>query len=199
MARQENDKTLELLISGLRKGSREAFDDIYYRYVGRIYNFILGMLEDPHKAEDLTQELFLRLWTRHETISQDKSFEAYIFTISRNLVLKEFRRRKTALSYRDYLMDTADSSAETTEQDVAYDLMEQSVLSAIESLPPARRQIYVKQKFESKSVRQIAAEMGLSPKTIENQLYQANKYMKEKLAAVMGDSDCKRVLNTDED
>ena len=188
MDRQENDKALRLLISGLRNGSRDAFDAVYYRYVGRVYNFVLGMLEDPFKAEDLTQELFLRLWARHESISEDKSFEAYIFTISRNLVLKEFRHRKTALSYADYVMDTAESSAETTEQDVDYNFMEQSVMAAVEELPPVRKIIYIKQKFESKSVKRIAAEMGLSPKTVENQLYQANRQMKEKLAGVIGDS-----------
>ena len=198
MVRPGNGEALGLLVAELRKGSRDAFDAIYYRYVGRVYNFILKMLEDPHKAEDLTQELFLCLWARHDSLSQEKSFEAYIFTISRNLVLKEFRRRKTAVSYADYVMTNADRGEETTAHEVDYNFMEQSVIAAIESLPPARRQIYIKQKLENKSVKQIAAEMGLSPKTVENQLYQANRNMKEKISEAMGDSGHKRVINIDE-
>jgi len=198
MVQQENDLALRRLVSALRKGSREAFDAIYYRYVGRVYNFVLRMLDDAQKAEDLTQELFLRLWRCHESLSENKSFEAYIFTISRNLVLKEFRHRRTAISYVDYILETASEGEETTALDVDYNLMERSVLTTVESLPPARRMIYIKQKFENKSVKQIAAEMGLSPKTVENQLYQANKYMKEKLARTMGDFDTTRVITIDE-
>jgi RNA polymerase sigma-70 factor (ECF subfamily) len=72
------------------------------------------------------------------------------------------------------------------------------VVAAVESLPPVRRQIYMKQKFENKSVKQIAAEMGLSPKTVANQIYQATKDIKEKIAEAMGDSGRKRVINIDE-
>ena len=198
MVRPGNDESLAMLVSELRRGSREAFDALYYRYVGRVYNFISKMLEDPHKAEDLTQELFLCLWTRHDSLSEEKSFEAYIFTISRNLVLKEFRRRKTAFSYADYVVANSDFSEETTARDVDYNYTERSVVKAVESLPPVRRQIYMKQKLENKSVKQIAAEMGLSPKTVANQIYQANKDMKEKIAEAMGDSGRKRVINIDE-
>lgn len=76
-------------LSLLQQGDEKAFDTIFWKYNPRVFHFIHSLLYDKILAEDLTQNVFLKIWERHQDIKPEEGFEAYSFTIARNMVYKE--------------------------------------------------------------------------------------------------------------
>lgn len=85
-------ETEKELLRRLKRGDREAFDAIYERWGGYVYNFTCKTLFNKSLAEDITQELFLRLWEYRTQIDEERNFQAWVFTVARNLVYREGRR-----------------------------------------------------------------------------------------------------------
>ena len=85
-------ETEKELLRRLKQGDREAFDAIYERWGGYVYNFTCKTLFNKSLADDITQELFLRLWEYRATIDEERNFQAWVFTVARNLVYREGRR-----------------------------------------------------------------------------------------------------------
>lgn len=85
-------ETEKELLRRLKQGDREAFDAIYERWGGYVYNFTCKTLFNKSLAEDITQELFLRLWEYRAQIDEERNFQAWVFTVARNLVYREGRR-----------------------------------------------------------------------------------------------------------
>ncbi len=77
----------------LQRGDEKAFEAIFWKYNPRVFHFIYSLLYDRTLAEDLTQNVFLKIWERHEDIQPEEGFEAYLFTIARNMVYKETEKR----------------------------------------------------------------------------------------------------------
>lgn len=150
----------EDLLKRLKAGEEKAFEDLYWIYSPQVYNFINSLLFDKSLAEDLTQNVFLKIWEKHEQIELELGITAYLFTIARHLVFKEteFRLSQHAtnslLEYIDHL---------------------------IENLPPARREIFRLSRFEQLSNKEIAHKLSISEKTVETQLYRSFQYLRSKL------------------
>jgi RNA polymerase sigma-70 factor, Bacteroides expansion family 1 len=166
------------VVSELQKGSREAFDLIYCAYSLHVYNFLHAILFDKTLAADLTQDVFFKIWEKREGLDPDLDFDSYIFTIARNLVFKESRKRRVREAYIAEVRKTEADSEETTSRYSDWKFSSEDIDAIIRRMPPARRNIYILNKKEQMSVKEIASRLGLSPKTVENQLYQANLFMR---------------------
>src|SRR5579871_2655206 len=91
----EQDQSLEIaLLREFQRGNREAFTQLYLRYRQRVYAYCLRMLGNPEEAEDMFQEVFIRIWQRAHQFAEDKSLSGWIFTIAHNLCLNRIRDRK---------------------------------------------------------------------------------------------------------
>ena len=77
----------------LKEGDETAFESIYWKYNSHVFNFINSLLYDRVLSEDITQSVFMKIWERRESIDLDKGFDAYLFTIARNMVYKETENR----------------------------------------------------------------------------------------------------------
>ena len=76
------------LLIDLKNGDEKAFETLFWKYNEHVYHFIYSLLYEKSMAEDLTQNVFLKIWEKHETIDVEQNFDAYLFTIARNLVYK---------------------------------------------------------------------------------------------------------------
>ena len=81
------------LLIDLKNGDEKAFETLFWKYNEHVYHFIYSLLYEKSMAEDLTQNVFLKIWEKHETIDVEQNFDAYLFTIARNLVYKETENR----------------------------------------------------------------------------------------------------------
>jgi RNA polymerase sigma-70 factor (ECF subfamily) len=170
------------LIEGISKGDAAAFDKIFGIYGRRLYYFALGYLKSKDEAEEVVQEVFYKIWKNRESLNPDFSFKAYIFKIAYNHIQELFLKLARE---RNYLNEVVSSSLDfTTEMDerMNYQSLLEMVDRLIAQLPGRQREILIMRKKEGKPVKDIAAELGIFPKTVENHITEAMKKIREGLA-----------------
>ena len=150
----------------------------YEEYHQVILNYITYRIAHRYEAEDLTQDVFVRLMDYKQMLRPDTE-KYFLFTIARNLVTDYIRRYYKKQEIDSYLYDfTVTSSNDTEEKIIADDLMamERTRLAA---MPEQRRLIYTLNRFEDKSSPEIASELELSCRTVENHLFLGRRDMRD--------------------
>lgn len=172
----------ETVYHRLKQGNQQAFNIIYWQYNAKIYNFVLSFLSDRDTAEDITQSVFLKIWERREMIDLKKSFNAYIFTIAKNLVYKELihRMETEQISNSDFSSMLKAASNDIEEEISAHSLQEY-IEELISQLPPSRRKIFLLSRKEGLSIKEIANKCQISERSVETQIYRSLQFLKKKL------------------
>jgi RNA polymerase sigma-70 factor (ECF subfamily) len=173
---------LEVRLAELqRSGNGEAFMQAlftgYYRPLG---NVIYRVVQDRDVAEDLLQDVFMRVWNNRETLSITTTYKAYLYRAAMNAALRHAERRKRQVSWDEATLPepARDSTAEHLDGVEA----EQLVAAALEALPPQCRAVFLMSRQEGLSYQQIAEALDVAPKTVENQMGKALRIMREKLS-----------------
>ncbi|TAH60140.1 MAG: RNA polymerase sigma-70 factor [Fermentimonas caenicola] len=170
------------VIKDLKRGSGEAFEIIYNRYVGKLYNFMLGITRgDEYMSEEMVQTAFIRLWETRERIDTGKSLISYLATIAKNTLYNKYKRQTVELIYRDMVLREETEIDHTTEQQVEGEWLKRSLDDLIDQMPPGRKNIYKLSRQQEMSTKEIAEKLGISVSTVETQLSLATKYMKNEL------------------
>ncbi len=168
-------------IIGLKKGDFASFDHLFSVYKERLYAFALGYLKSTEDARELVQEVFIKVWENREELDEKKSFNAYLFTISKNTILNHFRKRANDKKYIEYIKQHTGIEYTRTEEDIEYSDLEGQAKKVIDQLPPRRRKIYRLSREEGLTYEEIASKLNISKKTVENQITQALKFLRERL------------------
>ena len=156
-----------ILLQRLREGDRQAFSILYERYSGRIYGNILRLVKEKEPAQELLQDVFMKLWEKRETITIETSFTAYLFAISKHLVLNMFRRI------------SIEHQAAARLRAVHSELYQhvEALQQAIDNLPARRREIYLLVKTEGNSYEQVSNLLGISRATVNDHVVKANRHV----------------------
>ncbi|MFA6084219.1 RNA polymerase sigma factor [Mucilaginibacter sp.] len=174
-----DNENLKLLIQQLRTGSENAFTALYDKYSTQLYRNILRLVKDDDIAQELLQDLFLKIWESRQNIKLEGSFKSFLYKVAENLVYTHFRKiakdnrliAKLIISYDDF---------ETNVEETIISRENHALLrKAIENLSPQRKQIYVLCKLEGKSYEEVSNELGISTSTVRNQIVKANKSIKQ--------------------
>lgn len=175
----------EKLIKQLNESDKTAFEALYDKYVGMVYNFLKSVLKNDKLAEDLTQGCFLQLWECRHIISSDRNLPAWLYVTARNSAFKEMRRQLNAAKYADHYVLTGEilTGERTAESDL--EVIKKEVETVIDELPEARKRIFIMRTVDGKSVTEIAGELGLSVKTVETQIARAKSLLRKKLSALL--------------
>jgi RNA polymerase sigma-70 factor (family 1) len=170
-----------ILTEKLRKGDVEAFDQIYAKYSGKLYSFGLKYLKSIDEAEELVQNVFLKLWENRMGLKTELSFKSYLFTIAYNDMCKLFRKRAYQQKYiNDILYENSNSSSENEER-IDYKSVLEQVEQIINILPEKQRAIFLKSRKEGKSTKEIAEEVGLAAGTVDNYMSESLKFIRKRL------------------
>lgn len=156
----------------------QLITDSYGRYYRQVYLYIYYKVNSKEEAEDISQDVFLRLMEYKQMLRPD-TVKFFIYTISRNLVNDYLRRYYKKQEISSYLYDRAETSTNETESRIISNdlaVLEQRKLSV---LPTQRRKIYAMSRFEDKSVADISTELNLSQRTVENHLRMGRHEMRE--------------------
>ncbi len=165
-----------MLLTRVRQGDVQAFEEIYCMYSSRLYSSILRMVKSASVAEELLQDVFQRLWEYREKIDPGKSFRAYIFTIAQHLVFDYFNktsRQRIIENYMQHAGAVHPFSYVLEEKETAHILNE-----AIQQLPPQRKLVYTLCKVEGRSYEDVSRNLGISMSTISDHIVKATKSIK---------------------
>ena len=171
----------ELLLQ-LRGGDRLAFDDLYDRHWDKVYAQAFKKLQDPEIAKDITQDVFIHLWMHRET-NYIENLEAYLFSAVRNNVFKLLKKQQCFIPVTDLILNAnayyPDADAELLKKELikTYELLVQSMSSA--------QQVIYKMRFhEDLPTNEIAEQLNISRKTVQNQLSRAVNMLRASLLLI---------------
>jgi len=165
------------LVSELKKGNIEAFNQIFYAYSSKLYHFAYGYLKSKEDAEEMVQEIFSKIWDKRANINEEYQFRSYLFSIAFNYIKKHFRSK--ALINRYIEISTSDNQETLqTQDDVNYASLKLLVNQLVDKMPQKRKEVFVRSRFEGKNTKEISEEMNISQSTVENHLYQALRFLR---------------------
>lgn len=159
----------------------EAFDKLFSKYGKRLYHFAYGYLKSKEEAEEVVQEVFLKIWRNRKQLKPNLSFKAYLFKIAYHQILELFEQINRQQAYHHQIIDDAVLFTDETNDRLNYQTLLEKVEFLIQKLPPRQKEILLKRKTEGIPVKKIATQLGISPKTVENHMTEALKNLKKGL------------------
>lgn len=169
-----------IMIAKLNASSKQAFNDLYEKYVDMVFSFVQSMLNDNSVAEDITQFVFIQLWEHRKEMSSQKNLPAWLYVTARNAVYKEIRRMMSMEKYVSYAVHAQAPQDAVGGGNIDGKIIRKELDSIIEAFPASMKNIYLLRTVEGLSVKEIAKNLEISPKTVESQLLRAKKKIKEK-------------------
>jgi len=175
-----NDQEREV-IEQIRDGSKDAFRLMFDEVGPKIYAFALSYLKNEFEAEELLQEVFLKLWEVRSSLDSSRNLKSFLFKICINLIYDFIRRKNIEQVYLDYSEKNNPSSGDNTWHEVIYNDMLNNLQQLIAAMPEQRQRIFRMSKEDGLSNEEIADRLNLSKRTVENQLYRAVSFLKDKI------------------
>ena len=189
------------LVARVRRGDDRAFELLYQRYHRRIHAYVLGMVKDHGRAEDVTQEVFVSALRRMRETEQPLAFKPWLYQIAKNSCIDAFRRSKRAeeVSYdADGGLAPADhsrlvSSGLSPDAAVAAKQDLDSLCGAFGGLSETHHEILVLRELEGLSYQEIGRRMGMSRPAVESTLFRARRRLTEEFDDIVSGARCQRI------
>lgn len=172
---------LDDLISRLKQHDKEAFNLLFYMYAEKLFKFSLSFFNNETEAEEIVQEVFLKIWLKRETISNPSTFNAFIYTIAKNLIFNNLKRNIYRKKYESFLYSNPQQGLNYTENEVLHEETKRRVQNALDSLPKQRKKVFLLSRKEGLKNKEIAEKLDLSVKTVETHMSLTLKYLKQVL------------------
>ena len=163
--------TDELLMQAIARGDQQAFSELYERYAARMYRYFLRMLwGDRGKAEDMTQEVFLKIIEKPYLFDTNRVFSTWIYTLASNLCKNEYRRKKPILN-ADFAPGLLTESGDALPEHLDELLLHQHLQTAIDGLEVLFRHCIVLRYQEGFSIAQISEMLDCPIGTVKSRLH----------------------------
>lgn len=190
MPKQENfdaDKYFEKVHSN---SDYKAFEQIFHFFYNSLCNYALKYVKDATLAEEVVSDVFFKIWKNREQIQVASSFQHYIYRATRNQCLDYLKsRRNMGVSIDEVGFYVYDIYAESPEDELQTQELDNKIEKAIAALPQQCRLIFSMSREQGLKYREIAEKLGLSIKTVETQMGRALKalrnYLKDDIAALI--------------
>jgi RNA polymerase sigma-70 factor (family 1) len=176
------------LVRAAADGDQVAYGRLYSFYYPQLYTSIVFMAQSHEDAQEIVHETFLKIWKAKETLLLIKSFEDYAYTLAKNLLFNQLKRKKISQRVLQFLSDQSIKNAgPSPDQEYLYKQYYQTAIHAINQLSEQKRRIFLLRTQEGMSLAEIAAEMGISVSAVKKHLYAAFESVKEALRQNTGD------------
>lgn len=167
--------------SRLKSGDENAFDYLFNFYYPGLIVYANKYLLNNHLSEEIVQGVFLKLWQDRRFIEINTSFKSYIFQSVKNKCLDVLKHRKIKDEYTRKVLDEAESSTEETWETFVESELYALLIKAVEKLPSECRKVFQYSRIRNLSNKEIAEKLGISVKTVENQITKALKHLRIEL------------------
>lgn len=168
-----NDQELVALIGG---DNRRIFEEVFHRYNKRLFPHVLKFVRSAYAAEEIIQEIFMRLWLNRVAVSAMDNPGAWLFTVATNLSLDFLKKQNNQQNILDELQRSSETSF--TDEQVILREHEDQLHHAINHLSPRRQIIYKMSREEGMSHTDISRELNISSSTVNNQLVSALQHIR---------------------
>lgn len=181
--RTYNNAEESRLIEGLKQGDSLAFEAIYRMYFQRLYLYCRQFTKSRQDAQDIVQEVFVKLWQQREVIRHQTTIRGLLFMIARNAIVASFRKNVSSPMLVDY-MEYVNSIGLEDVGGVEFKEFEYHLMKAIDELSPSRKNIILLSRFEHLSNKEIAMKLGINEQSVKNSISQSLVYIRKRLKEV---------------
>lgn len=150
-------------------------------YRVRIYHFMLKFVKDSALAEDLTQDVMLKIWLKKDKLSSMEALDSYILAMAKNHIFDHFKKLAKEKSYQKEVWHHLQNSENRTESKLATDDIQVQLDAILHELPPRQQQIYELNHDKGLSLQEIADQLNIAPNTAKNHLTRALKVIRSQM------------------
>jgi len=167
-------------IKRLGEGDHKAFDILFMQYHSKLKRFFLGFIKDEEVANDMIQDIFLKVWINKETISKADSFNRYLFQMARNMIYDYFDHELVKEKYEHNVLENTEYLySDLLEEEIYAKELSLLIDIAIEKMPPQRKQIFILSRKKGVSNDEIAQKLNINKRTVENHITLAIKELRK--------------------
>lgn len=165
-------------IRQIKQGKSKAFKAIFDRYWNIVYRFTGLYLMDNYEKEEITQQVFIKLWEKRELLDEEKDLDGLLFIITRNLIFNHIRKSINEEKLAETLQLATEASNEI-ELGIEAEDLKKYIDKLVHMLPERQRTAFILSKKRGLKVKEIAEEMHISEKGVARNLYLATKFLKK--------------------
>ncbi|HYG52911.1 MAG TPA: RNA polymerase sigma-70 factor [Flavobacteriales bacterium] len=167
--------------TSVQNGDVKAFERIFKTYYQRLCNYACVLLKDKNESEEVVQQVFINIWNKRSVIEIETSLQSYLYRAVNNAGLNRLKQLNTQRAHRAQILYETAVNNESTSQTISKDELEKCLHSAVDRLPEQCRLTFQLSRFEGLKYQEIANELNVSVKTVENQVGKALKFLREEL------------------
>jgi len=181
MVKNSNSFDTENVILRLKQDDKSALDLLFEYYYPRLYNFSKSILKIENEIDDILQEVFVKIWLNRQKITTANTFNAYIFTITKNEVLNLIRANRKNQTFRDELYKLSVAEEYQLQNSLEFEEIKLVIDRLVSELPEKRRNIFLLSRMNGLSNKEIASQLEISEKTVEDHITHAIRKIKSSM------------------
>ncbi|WP_020533243.1 RNA polymerase sigma-70 factor [Flexithrix dorotheae] len=178
--------SIKKLAGRLQKGELSAFGEIYELYKDKLYGFSFKMLASEDLSKDIVQETFIKLWENRHKIDENKSLNAYLYTISKNLIKEQQRNYSKSYEMSSKILEDEQASLSSLDVLDSFNYLEIKEMEkkVVNVLTPQQKEVYMLSRYNHLSNQEIANNLGISINSVKTHLRLALKTLKLHIAPI---------------
>jgi len=169
----------KFILDSLRKNDVNVFKRLFDFYYSGLVRYAIRLVNKPEVAEEIVLDVFERLWSRREELQITVSFSSYLYSSVRYRCINYFKSKIQSFVFEDDILTLDQASESTPHEELVYKDLEEALIHSISELPEQCRIIFNLSRNSGLSNAEIAKELGLAPKTVENQMTIALRKIRE--------------------
>jgi len=159
-----------------------AFYHIYERYCKRLYGFVLRYIKQEQNAEEIVQEVFIKIWKARDKIDVYSSFESFIFTIAYNSTISMFRKKTKEKKYMEHLRSLQQvEKAPNLTDEIYFNELNDQVQTLLNELTPRQKEIFQLSREKGLSHEEIAKKLNITVNTVKKHMVNTLSFLKSHL------------------
>lgn len=171
------------LLQLIANSDEAAFNLLFARYRNQMFNYLLKVTRLREVAEEVVLDVFLKIWNGREALRQVNNFEAFLITVARNHAIDFLRRAQKSQGLQQQIRDAMEQlpAPEQADHQVISNHTRAAIAAAVNELSPQRKMVFLLSREQGLTYEEIAARMGITPKTVANHLSASLQHIRDHL------------------